>query len=88
MADVMLEDTRIHHLDLGLPDADVIPAAARLPAAGRHVGRAAPLVRRTASGDRPGPEGLRRHPGRGHPGEVTANASSSNGSASKATFSC
>ena len=24
MADVMLEDTRIHHLDLGLPDADVI----------------------------------------------------------------
>jgi hypothetical protein len=37
MADVMLEDTRIHHLDLGLPDADVIPAAARLPAAGRHV---------------------------------------------------
>lgn len=45
MADVMLEDTRIHHLDLGLPDADVIPAAARLPAAGRHVGRAAPLVR-------------------------------------------
>jgi hypothetical protein len=68
MADVMLEDTRIHHLDLGLPDADVIPAAARLPAAGRHVGRAAPLVRRTASGDRPGPEGLRRHPGRGHPG--------------------
>jgi hypothetical protein len=31
MADVMLEDTRIHHLDLGLPDADVISAAARLP---------------------------------------------------------
>ena len=24
MADVMLEDTRIHHPDLGLPDADVI----------------------------------------------------------------
>ncbi|MFL6217179.1 MAG: alpha/beta fold hydrolase [Actinomycetes bacterium] len=88
MADVMLEDTRIHHLDLGLPDADVILLLHAFPLRAamwdeqlRWFGER----HRAIAVDLKGFGGTRDA---ATPGEATANASSSNGSASKATFSC
>ena len=87
MADVMLEDTRIHHPDLGLPDADVIlllhafPLAAMWDEQLRWFGER----HRVMAPDLKGFGATQTRPPAGRPPPT---ASSSNGSALKATFSC